>query len=336
MILRAGILGLGVGESHIAGYHGVPGCTVSTLCDADDAKLAEVAARHPELRSVNNPLEVLDDPDIDIVSIATWDDAHAEQIVRAIGNGKHVFAEKPLCLNESELRRIRDALNKRPDVRLSSNLLLRVSPRFRVLRDKVRQGELGTLYYMEADYNYGRIHKIINGWRGRIPYYSVFLGGAVHLVDLLLWMTGWRVKEVSACGNKISTSSSDFRFNDFTVALLTFENGAIAKVSANFACVSSHFHRLLLYGTDATFENFPENGRITCSRDVNSATQLIDLPYPGIKKSDLLEAFVRNIMEGGIPDPCVVSQEEVFETMSVCLAVEAAVQQGKAVPVHYY
>ena len=51
-------------------------------------------------------------------------------------------------------------------------------------------GDLGRVYYMEADYNYGRIHKIVDGWRGAIDYYSVFLGGAVHMVDLLLWLTG--------------------------------------------------------------------------------------------------------------------------------------------------
>lgn len=336
MILRAGIIGLGVGESHIAGYQACPGCMVTALCDRDETKLAEVASRHPSIHCTTNPDSILDDPDIDIVSIASWDDAHANQIMRAVRNGKHIFAEKPLCLHSEELQKIREALNKNPKIHLSSNLVLRMSPRFIDLRQKISHGTFGQIYYMEADYNYGRIHKIIDGWRGHIPYYSVFLGGAVHLVDLLLWMTGWKVQEVTARGNNIATRKTSFRFNDLAVALLTFENGVIAKIAANFACVAPHFHRFLLYGTEATFEHLPEYGRITRSRNADTPSEHINLPYPGMDKGDLLTAFARQILEGHNPQDCVVSQEDVFAAMSVCLAVEKSMRENKTVSVQYY
>lgn len=336
MILRAGIIGLGVGERHIAGYQACPGCFIAAICDRDEAKLAEVASRHPSLHHTTNPDSILKDPDINIVSIASWDDAHAEQIIQAIENGKHVFAEKPLCLHRKELQRIRAALDAHPDVRLSSNLVLRLSPRFKALHARVRQGTFGKLYYMEADYNYGRVHKIINGWRGRIPYYSVFLGGAVHLVDMLLWLTGWKVTEVVARGNNIATCETPFRFNDLTVALLTFENGAIAKVTANFACVTPHFHRLMLYGTNATFEHLPQHGRITLSRSDADTGERLDLPYPGVEKGDLLTAFVRHVCGTNSSSEEVVTHEDVFAAMSVCLAVEESINSGQAVPVPYY
>lgn len=336
MMLKAGILGLGVGERHIDGYRAGGNCSVEVLCDTDPAKLAEVSARHPGIRCTRNPNDVLDDPGIDIVSIATWDNVHAEQIVRAIDNGKHVFAEKPLCLHEEELAAIRAALARQPQVRLSSNLVLRMCPRFLALRQRIAKGDLGQLYYLEADYNYGRMHKITEGWRGAIPYYSVFLGGAVHLVDLLLWMTGWRVASVTALGCKLATRTTAFRYNDLTVALLRFENGAVAKVAANFACVAPHFHRLLLYGTEATYENFPEHGRITTSREAAAQPELLEQPYPGLAKGDLLAAFVDTL--AGAPDPLqrVVSQDEVFAAMSVCLAAEKSAREGATIPVHSF
>lgn len=336
MILRAGVLGLGVGERHIAGYQSLPGSVVTALCDNDPHKLAEVSARYPGIPCFTDAQDVLCNPDIDIVSIATWDDVHADQIVQAIEHGKHVFAEKPLCLHGSELRRIRAALDAHPDVCLSSNLVLRLSPRFSALHGKVRQGVFGRIYYMEADYNYGRVHKIIDGWRGHIPYYSVFLGGAVHLVDMLLWLTGWKVTEVVARGNNIATSETSFGFNDLAVALLTFENGAIAKVAANFACVAPHFHRMILYGTDATFEHLPEHGRITRSRSGADADERVDLPYPGVEKGDLLTAFVRHLGGADASGEGVVTTEDVFAAMSVCLAVEESMNTGQTVLVHYY
>lgn len=335
MTLRVGILGLGVGERHLAGYRLHPGCEVTTLCDRDGEKLAAVAGRHPGLRYTTCPEAVLEDRTVDVVSIATWDDAHSEQILLAIRNGKHVFAEKPLCLSLDELTAIRRALARHPGVRLSSNLVLRTCPRFQNLRQRVRAGELGRLYYLEADYNYGRIHKITQGWRGSLPYYSVFLGGAVHLVDLLLWLTGWRVSEVTARGNAIATEGTGFRFNDLTVALLTFENGAVAKVAANFACVGEHFHRLLLYGTEATFENFPAHGRLTVSRGATPPPVLLDAPYPGRQKGALIAAFVASLLgESGFAAEAV-SESAVFDAMAVCLAVEQSVRENRPVRVDY-
>ena len=332
MTIRVGILGLGVGQRHIAAFGLHPGCAVTALCDRDPEKLTAVGAKYPEMRRTTRPEDILEDPAIDLVSVATWDDAHAEQILHAIRCGKHVFAEKPLCLHAHELRAIREALAQHPGLRLSSNLVLRTCPRFKDLRRRVREGKLGRLFYLEADYNYGRIHKIIDGWRGRIPYYSVFLGGAVHLVDLLLWMTGDRVTTVMATGNAIATTGTGFRFNDLTVALLTFQSGAVAKVAANFGCVGSHFHRLLLYGTEATFENFPEHGRLSVSRESGADPELLDAPYPGRDKGVLAAAFVASLLDqDGFND--VVTEAEVFDAMAVCLAVEESARRGQSVRV---
>lgn len=335
-MLKAGILGLGVGERHIQGYTEHPNCIVTRICDCNAEKLLEVSERHPGIATTTHTLDVLDDPDIDVVSIATWDNVHTEQIVRAIKNGKHVFAEKPLCLHEGELQKIRRALTEHPSVRLSCNFVLRVNPRFCDLYTEVKKGTFGQLYYLEADYNYGRIHKIIDGWRGQIPYYSVFLGGAVHLVDLLTWMTGWKVTEVTARGNNLATKDTDFKFNDLTVALLTFENGAIAKVAANFACVTPHFHRMTLYGTEATFEHHPEHGKIIHSRDSSASPALIESPYYGTQKTMLLSAFIDSILGINAPNKCVATHDELFATMSVCLAVEKSLREGKIIPVQYY
>uniref|UniRef100_A0A7C4AGP5 Gfo/Idh/MocA family oxidoreductase n=1 Tax=Fundidesulfovibrio putealis TaxID=270496 RepID=A0A7C4AGP5_9BACT len=332
MTLRAAVIGLGVGERHVDGYRAHPGCEVAALCDFSPEKLAEVGARHPGVRLTTDPDEILDDPSIDVVSIASWDNFHADQIVRAVRAGKHVFAEKPLCLTRPELDAVTLALRENPDVHLASNLILRLCPRFRELKRRVAAGDLGRVYYMEADYNYGRIHKIVDGWRGAIDYYSVFLGGAVHMVDLLLWLTGGTVTEVSAMGNNLSTAGTPFRHNDLTVALLRFADGAVAKVCANFACVASHFHRLTLYGDKATFENTPEKGLLTISRDHDAIPLVLDQPYPGAAKGELVAQYVARLLNGD-RQVLLAHREGVLAAMRVCLAVEDSVRLGRPVAV---
>jgi predicted dehydrogenase len=330
--LRAGIIGLGVGEQHISGYRRAQGVDVVALCDIAVEKREMAASRYPECRIDDDPEVLINAPDIDVISIASFDHDHATQVIRAIDLGKHVFCEKPLCTSEDELFEISTALARNPATRLSTNTILRMSPRFRDLRERIRRGELGRLYYVEADYNYGRLHKLREGWRGSIPNYSVMLGGGIHMVDLLLWLSGRRVVEVSAHGNKIC--SHDYRFStpDLVVATLIFDDGMIGKVTANFGCVYPHFHKLSVYGTEATFENGLEAGKLYKSRG-QSAENIcpIETAYPGISKGDLIPGFIDAIRNAGRAE---VEEEDVLATMSVCLAIDRSLREGAPVMVN--
>ncbi|MGQ9648509.1 MAG: Gfo/Idh/MocA family protein [Phycisphaerae bacterium] len=330
--LRVGIIGLGVGERHIAGYRDHPGCEVVALCDFNEEKRREIAGRHPGVAMKAAAEEVLDDPSIDVVSIATYDHFHFAQAARAIRNGKHVFVEKPICLHEEEGRQLRALLEERPGTVLSSNLVLRMSPRFVSLKSMIDAGKLGDLYYVEADYNYGRLQKLTQGWRGQADYYSVVHGGAVHMVDLLLWLTGDKIVEVQAYGNRICSKGSTFRFNDMVTACLRFESGMVGKVTANFGCVMPHFHGLTIYGNRGTFVNDRSCARLYQSREPADPVQEIRTEYPGVTKGDLIRSFVDAILEGSRP---VVTADDAFRSMSVCFAIERATKQAGAVEVDY-
>ncbi|SVE23591.1 uncharacterized protein METZ01_LOCUS476445, partial [marine metagenome] len=95
-----------VGESHIAGYESHPHCTVAKLCELSKEVLEEVGSRHQGKLLTTDPEDIICDPDIDIVSIASYDDCHKDQVITSLQNGKHVFVEKPLCLNSRELSSI--------------------------------------------------------------------------------------------------------------------------------------------------------------------------------------------------------------------------------------
>jgi len=312
-----------------------PDCRLAALCDRDPDKLAAVAAKLPAGRLYDRAEDLIDDPAVDLVAVASHDDDHHGQIVRALGARKHVFAEKPLCLESSELRAIRDAW-RRAGTRLSTNTVLRRSPRFRWLKDAVGDGRFGRVFCVEADYVYGRLHKLTNGWRGRIPGYSVMLGGGIHLVDLVLWISGERPVEVVAYGSDLASRGSGFTGRDLVVALLRFDSGLVAKIGANFASVHPHFHRVLVYGTKATFENAPEfpsgPARVWNSRCADAPAQAIDAAYPGVRKGDLIPAFVDAVLGRGEPD---VDEDEVFAAVSVCLAIDRAVSERRAVAVEY-
>ena len=333
-MIRAGIIGLGVGERHIDGYRAHPEAEVVAVCDIDPAKLDMAAERYPELRRTDDPRELLTDPDIDVVSVASWDDAHYQQIKLAFENGKHVFAEKPLVVEEAHAIELARMLAEKPELKISTNVPLRFSPRFREVRDRIAAGELGRIFHMEGDYDYGRRHKLTDGWRGRVPYYSAVLGGAIHMVDLLRWMTGREATEVvSATGTHIATDGTQFAYDDFVTATLLMDDGATMKVNANLGAVSRHFHGVRIYGTEGTFVNgLPDGTLYTAVPGEEADARAVTSAYPGVGKGDLIPSFVDSILTG---NPAAVTAEEVFRTLSVCLAIERARFGGGPVDVEY-
>lgn len=327
--LGVGIIGLGVGEQHIKGFRAHPNARVVALCDIDAAVRIRMKERYADLDIVADSETLIGDPRIDVVSIATYDDAHYNQVASALKRGKHVFVEKPLCLTVDEFRGIRSLLATRPDIVLSSNLILRRCPRFIELRSLIAQGTLGRLFHIEGDYLYGRLHKLTQGWRGDVANYSVTLGGAIHLIDLLLWLTNDRVRDVVAVGNGIASIGSRFGGVDMVTALLRFESGLTGKVSANFGSVYPHFHRLTVYGTEATFENGQSHGLLWRSRDSAAPEHMVSA-YPGAAKGDLIPSFVDAILRRG---NALVEVSDVLATMAVGLAVDLSLAEGRMVKV---
>lgn len=331
-LLKAGVIGLGVGERHISVYQSDPRCQVLTLCDIDEEKLYEVGRKFPDCRLTTCAEEILLDPEIDVVSIASYDTDHCEQVLLAIENGKHIFVEKPLCMHDEEFDQIDSALLQHPEVRLSSNLVLRCSPQFRQVKARIVSGTLGRLFYLEGDYNYGRIHKITEGWRGKVPFYSVSHGGAIHLIDLILWLSGGHVVDVMAVGNQLSTLGTQFKFPDMVTALLRFDDGMTAKVSANYACVCPHHHVLSVYGDRGSFVQTNQDGRFYQSRDPQDEVTQTNLKYDQESKGDVQRSFISQILDGALPE---ISVTDVMNVMAVSLAVERSLRSSDWESVHY-
>ena len=128
--LKAAVIGLGVGEQHAEAFAEHPGSRLVGVCDLDPDRAARVAQRFGVPAHTTDADRLLTDPEIDVVSICTYDDAHAAQTVRALTHGKHVMVEKPVCLSRDEARRIRAALAA-SGRRLTSNLLRRQPAPFR-------------------------------------------------------------------------------------------------------------------------------------------------------------------------------------------------------------
>lgn len=325
-------MGLGVGEQHAKGYARLANCELRMLYDLD-ANKAQLVARELGAVAAENFEQILDDPRIDVVSIASFDDAHSDQVLAGLSVGKHLFVEKPLCNTLEELRAIKRAWRKHEGrVKMSSNLVLRAAPVYIWLKEEIEAGEFGEIYAFDGDYLGGRLWKITNGWRRDAKNYSAMKGGGVHLIDLMVWLTGQRPSGVFTRGNGICTRDTEFRGNDFMASTFQFASGLVGRITANLGCVHKHHHVVRIFGTKATFVYDDSGPRIysSCNPDAEATPIALDtLPR---NKADLLPSFVDAVLEDRDLE---VHTQQIFDVVSICAACDGALKLNSQVEIEY-
>lgn len=326
------IVGLGIGEQHARAFHADPRCRIEWLCDLD-LQRAQTLQNALGVGKVAPDVEtILNCPRTQIISLATYDDQHAAQVLAALRAGKHVFVEKPLCRSLDELRQIKKALQNGPVKKLGCNLVLRAAPLYLWLKEKMARGELGDIYAFDGDYLYGRLHKIADGWRRNVEDYSVMQGGGIHILDQMLWLTGQRPASVTATGNRLCTTGTAFRYNDYVAATFCFQSGMIGRITANFGCVHRHQHVFRVFGTKGTFIYDDAGPRFHSARDPErKADQVALAALPG-SKGDLISSFVSSILHNS---DATAETGQIFDGISLAVACDRAVASQKEERIAY-
>ena len=328
--LKVGVIGLGVGEQHAISYNEIEGVEVVALCDIDPGQLTEVADRQGISSRHTDYKAITENPDIDIVSICSYDDHHVEQAISAFENGKHVMVEKPVALNRGDAERLLRAQQDSGKF-ITSNLILRHSARFKELKGWIDAGDFGDIVAMEGDYIHQILWKLTEGWRGKMDFYCVTYGGGIHLIDLMRWLIGQEVVEVTGMGNQILTAGTQYKYPDTIINLLRFDGGAIAKNMSILGPQRTQLHALNVYGTKKTFVNDTPNAKLFDGDDAANE-HVVTTPYPGIRKGDLLPGFIDAIREGREP---LVGARDIFRVMDICFAAWESVQSGRTVKGNY-
>ncbi len=330
--IGAGVVGLGVGQAHAECYAAHDACDLCWVYDIDIRK-ADATAAKLACRAAERYERITGDPDVDIVSIASFDDAHSQQVIAGLKCGKHLFVEKPLCNTLEELQAIKAEWAKhRGQVKLSSNLVLRAAPLYVWLKEKVESDDFGEIYAFDGEYLYGRLHKITQGWRGQAENYSGMKGGGIHMIDLMVWLTGMRPRTVSTAGNRICTRHSGFPHYDYTASRFTFESGLVGRITANLGCVHRHHHVVRIFGTKATFIYDDAGARLHRSRNPESAVERIAVDALPKGKADLIPGFVKSIISDENLDR---HTQGIFDVVSICAACDQSMEENRELDIDY-
>lgn len=166
--------------------------------------------------------EILKDKDVDLVLITTRHNLHASMILETLQAKKHVFVEKPLCLNEQQLKEITVAYGNASGVTLTVGFNRRFSPFAVKMRKLIGEGPKNIVATMNAGFIPTEVwvHDLEVGG-GRI------IGEACHFIDLCSYLAGSRVTAV--CMNALGMNPQEN--TDNASILLRYENGSNAVIN---------------------------------------------------------------------------------------------------------
>jgi len=250
-MIRAAIVGLGWwGKNLVNAVRGDDAVISFVAAHTRRADPAGNFCREHGLRWVGDFDQLLSDPTLDAVVLATPHSAHAAQVIRAVTAGKSVFVEKPFTLSVTDARRA-IAAAEHAGVVLAVGFNRRFHPSMARLRQTVREGRLGTIVTVLSEQS--ALHGLqltADAWRSipeETPVGAMTQVG-VHQIDGMIDLLG-PIRSVSCL---TAHRAAPFGGDDTTALMLSFASGAIGLVSCSV--VATPNCRMAVYGTQGLAE----------------------------------------------------------------------------------
>jgi predicted dehydrogenase len=149
-MIKVGVIGYGYwGPNLVRNFMAAPGSAVARVCDLREERLAPLQKFHPGVKTCSRPEDLINDPEIDAVVIATPVSSHFDLAMAALKAGKHVLVEKPLASRSDHARQLIDEAASRKLVLLVDHTFV-YTDAVRKIRELIASGELGDIYYYDA------------------------------------------------------------------------------------------------------------------------------------------------------------------------------------------
>jgi predicted dehydrogenase len=251
--------------------------------------------------------DVLADPKIDAVVLATPHTLHRRQVDVAAARGKHVFCEKPFALSLADARAALAACRK-AGVALGVGHNRRLWPSIRRMRALMDEGRFGKIMHVEGHFSHDWLaHQPAGDWRSapEETKAGAVTGMGIHLIDCFSFLVG-PMQRIAALSTRRTLPLAS---GDTTSALFEFKNGATGTLATTLK--TPYLWRLAIYGSDFWAESLNETTIATRRSGSGVETiQLADTNHIGLN----LESFARAALGKGAYQ---IDDEGILHTVAV-------------------
>jgi predicted dehydrogenase len=320
-MLNAAIVGLGRwGKSILEAAQGRSKriCFVRGVSMEPDT-VRDFVARH-NLRLSTNFDDVIADPKIDAVFLATPHSLHVQQVVAAARAGKHVWCEKPLALRRREAELAVEACQK-AGVVLGTGFNKRCFASMRELLRRTDAGEIGEILHVEGHYCNEHSIRVAGGWRDD-PAESPgggMTGAGLHVLDSFINLAG----SAAFVDARLFTQKAPPDPRDALAILLQFRGGATGTMGTVRA--GPFYWRVHAFGTKGWAAATGEDGLIIAP--MGARPQVSEFPHVD-SLFVLIEAFAQAVAgEAAFP----ISQRQILDTIGAFEAIIRSLDTGRPV-----
>jgi UDP-N-acetyl-2-amino-2-deoxyglucuronate dehydrogenase len=229
-VLNIGLIGCGrISKNHFEAIAQQPDAQCIACCDIIEDRARESAEKYNIPYWTTKYEEMLNDPNIDLISICTPSGLHPVHGIQASRSGKHVLIEKPMACRLNEADELIKACEE-ANVKLFVVLQNRLNPAIQLVRRAFEEGRFGKLYMIISNVFWTRPQDYYDmaPWRGTWALDGgAFMNQASHYVDMVQWFGGpiQEVKSITA------TLARNIEAEDTGSSIIRFTNGAIGCIS---------------------------------------------------------------------------------------------------------
>jgi len=216
-IVNTAMIGVGNwGKNLVRNFAELSDSNLMICCDLDEKKLNKIKKTLPKVSITKNIDDILHNPEIDAVIIATSASTHFKVAKKCLLSGKHVFVEKPLCLYEKDVKEL-NKIAKEKHKKIMVGHLLEYHPAVNYLKDFIKSGKLGNVYYIYSQrVNLGKIRYDENALWSLAP----------HDISVILYLLNEEPISVSARGEYYLQKDLE----DVVFLNLQFKNKKMANI----------------------------------------------------------------------------------------------------------
>ncbi len=319
-MLNAAVIGLGWwGQRLVESVKGSRLIRFTRGVTLEPELVCEFAAEH-RLAIGTSFDEVLVDPAIQAVVLATPHTRHRAQVEAAAAAGKHVYCEKPFALSRADAQAMLDAC-ARARVTIAVGHHFRLMPSMKALRHEVASGALGTIMHVEGNYSHDWLKDLpVDSWRAAPAESRAggMTGMGIHVLDCFRDLVG-PMRRISALTTR---RALPLPTGDTTAALIEFAGGATGTLATTLK--TPFAWRLAVYGENAWAESVSETRLVVCR--AGGAPEVTDFP-PANHLGENVEAFAAAARGG---DEFPIDPAGILQTVAALDAVFRSVEADGA------
>ena len=312
----------GMGHHHSEEIIRTPGLQLSAICDVDPAARRQ-AAQDYDVKVYDDVQGVVDDPEIDMVVLVTPHNTHAPLALKALGGGKHVVVEKPMCITYRQATEMIEAAEK-SKVMLSVFHNRRWDGDYMAIKQCIDRGTIGEVFHLEAFM--GEWSKPRKWWRSdKAVSGGAFYDWGAHVLDWMLGFLGDAKMERITGFYHANLVWKNVTNEDQVRAIVEFDTGCVADVQlSSIAFVGKPRWRIL--GTRGAIEDQSGGDSFTVHTEHKGYPARMTVPYAESGWHKYYQSIAAHLNRG---TELTVKPEEARRTIAIMETAEKSAQAGK-------